>query len=91
LFSQDAIGIEEEKIVFGAHQEMKPEYKGGHVQLMNDLKLNLTYPSQACIEGKVYVRFVIDTLGQVTDVKIARGINKKLDEEAIRVVKLLNN
>jgi len=40
------------------------------------------------IEGKVYLQFVINSDGSVTDVKIIRGLgNTSLDEEAIRVVK----
>jgi len=39
------------------------------------------------IQGKVYISFVIDKQGRVTSVKIARGVDKYLDEEAVRVVK----
>ncbi len=62
------------------------------IKMMNDIKNNLQFPnSQACISGRVYVNFIIDTLGQVSNVKIARGIREEFDKEAERVVKLLNN
>lgn len=52
----------------------------------------LKYPEEAKkqkIEGKVFVSFVIDTTGQVTNVKVMRGVHPLLDAEAIRVVKAL--
>lgn len=51
---------------------------------------NLKYPDSARlnnIEGRVIVRFVIRTTGQVEDVKVTRGIGGGCDEEAARVVK----
>jgi len=69
-----------------------PEYPGGYGALRSFIKNNVKY-SAICrengIEGKVFVRFVIDTAGQVTDVKLARGTKCQIDEEAIEVVKKL--
>jgi TonB family protein len=51
---------------------------------------NLVYPKSAVenkIQGRVFVQFVIDTYGYVTDVKIVRGVDPSLDAEALRVVK----
>ena len=39
------------------------------------------------IEGKVFVQFVVDRDGSITDVVVVRGIGGGCDEEAIRVVK----
>ena len=52
----------------------------------------LKYPEEARkqkIEGKVFVSFVIDTTGLVTNVKVMRGVHPLLDAEAIRVVEAL--
>lgn len=52
----------------------------------------LKYPEEAKkqkIEGKVFVSFVIDTTGLVTNVKVMRGVHPLLDAEAIRVVEAL--
>ncbi len=38
------------------------------------------------IEGKCYVRFVVDKEGKVKNMKVLKGINKKLDREAKRVI-----
>lgn len=51
---------------------------------------NLKYPPNAKekgISGKVYVQFVVNTAGEVVDVKVVRSANPLLDEEAVRVVK----
>jgi len=41
------------------------------------------------IEGSVYIRFVIDSQGAVTDVEVIKGINGALDKEAMRVTALM--
>lgn len=51
---------------------------------------NLQYPENALkngIKGKVYVKFVIEKNGSITNVQVAKGINKELDEEALCLVK----
>jgi TonB family protein len=59
---------------------------------MKYIQKNVKYPPIAKeynITGKVYVSFIVDKSGSVTDVKIVRGVDKHLDAEALRVVKLL--
>ncbi len=41
------------------------------------------------IEGRVWVQFVVDEKGKVTNVKIERGVDRLLDDEALRVVRSL--
>jgi len=72
--------------------EKMPEYVGGQAALAKFLQSNIVYPAEAKklgIEGKVYLNFVIDEQGNVTNVKLLRGIGGGCDEEAIRVVKLM--
>jgi TonB family protein len=71
--------------------EILPIYKdGGELGLRNFVKENLRYPATGeNVSGKVYVGFTIDTLGNVKDIEIKRGITKSTDEEAMRIVKLL--
>ena len=49
----------------------------------------LRYPA-SCVEegvqGRVLVDFIINEKGKVTDVKVARGVDPRLDAEAVRVV-----
>lgn len=41
------------------------------------------------IQGKVYIQFVIERDGSITDVKVLRGVDASLDKEAVRVVKAM--
>ena len=53
---------------------------------------NLKYPKKAQrmgIEGKVFVQFIIDEFGNITELKVIRGIGSGCDEEALRVMRLL--
>lgn len=51
---------------------------------------NVKYPQIAAennIQGKVFMNFVIEKDGSITDVKVLRGVDPALDKEAIRVIK----
>lgn len=72
--------------------ENMPEFPGGDLGLMKYIQKNVKYPPIAKeynITGKVYVSFIVDKSGLVTNVKIVRGVDKNLDAEALRVVKSL--
>ena len=72
--------------------ENMPEFPGGDLGLMKYIQKNVKYPAIAKeynITGKVYVSFIVDKKGSVTNVKIVRGVDKNLDEEEMRVVKSL--
>ncbi|MGB0978834.1 MAG: energy transducer TonB, partial [Croceimicrobium sp.] len=44
---------------------------------------------QMGIQGRVYVNFVIERNGKITNVEVVRGVDPLLDDEAVRVVKML--
>lgn len=70
--------------------EQEPQFPGGYSALMNWLETNLRYPELAAqnnIEGRVIVQFVVEKDGSISLPVIARGIDKELDKEAIRVIK----
>ena len=70
--------------------EKKADFPGGTAKLMDFLKKELNYPQVAIdnnIQGRVYVEFVVNKDGSIQDVKVARGVDPSLDNEAIRVVK----
>jgi protein TonB len=69
-----------------------PEFPGGHREFVRFISHNIEYLDVAReygIEGTVYVSFVVETDGSITQVKVLRGIFKPLDEEAVRVVKMM--
>ncbi len=70
--------------------EEQPTPNGGMAAFYAFVRKNLKYPSQARrmgIEGKVFVQFVVDKDGKITDVQAIKGIGAGCDEEAIRVLK----
>lgn len=72
--------------------EDMPQYPGGDAALMQYLTKNIKYPQIAKengISGVVYVSFIVDKSGNVTEVKVVRGVDSFLDKEAIRVVSSL--
>jgi TonB family protein len=72
--------------------EVMPEFPGGYTALQEYLVKNIQYPEdakKAGISGKVYVQFVIDKSGKVTDPKVLKSANPLLDAEALRVVGLM--
>lgn len=70
--------------------DVKPVYPGGDSELMEFLASNIKYPENARksgAEGKVYVGFIIEKDGSVSNVKIKRSSeNEELDSEGVRVV-----
>lgn len=66
-----------------------PEFPGGMEALTKYLSENIKYPEQAKkenIQGRVFVIFVVEKDGSVTNAKVLRGIGGGCDEEALRVV-----
>ena len=69
--------------------DVMPEFPGGDEALFAYLSQNINYPTEAKdakLEGRVYVTFVIEKDGQVSNAKILRDIGGGCGEEAIRVV-----
>jgi TonB family protein len=69
-----------------------PKFQGGENALYKFINSRLVYPKAAKenkISGKVTVRFSVNTDGSVGDVVVLNGINPELNNEAIRLIKLL--
>ncbi|MCP9757545.1 TonB family protein [Lacihabitans sp. CCS-44] len=74
--------------------EQNPEFIGGQAELYKWLAKNIKYPLEAKnnkIEGRVYVRFVIEANGEIGEVKVMKGIGYGCDEEAARVLQAMPN
>lgn len=81
----------EDTQVFFIVEDM-PEFPGGMAALQKFIAQAIKYPviaQENGIQGKVFVNFVVNTDGSVTDAKIARGVDPSLDKEALRVVMTL--
>ena len=77
--------------VFVVVEEM-PAFPGGDKALMDFIYANIQYPEIAKennIQGRVILRFCVTYKGGVDQVQIIRGVDKALDDEAVRVIKML--
>lgn len=69
--------------------EMPDEMPSFNGDVYGYLSTHITYPEaarEAGAEGRVYIQFVVSESGKITDVEVIRGIDKRLDNEAVRVV-----
>jgi len=66
---------------------------GGEDGMYNIINKNIKYPKSALndnIQGQVIVQFVVDTLGKVNDFEITKSVRDDVDEEALRVTRMLD-
>ena len=83
---------EEEVVELINYVEKQPEFPGGTDSMFAFIQRNIRYPEEAKragIEGRVFVTFVVEKDGQVSDAKILRDIGGGCGEEAIRVVNIM--
>lgn len=66
--------------------EVQAGFLGGIDQMYEYFIQNLKYTTPKCVEGNVYVKFIITKDASIKNAHIIKGIDKNLNEEAIRVV-----
>lgn len=72
--------------------EVMPKFPGGPEAMMKFIVENINYPELAKIkgiEGRVFVNFIVETDGSVSNANVLRGIGGGCDEEALRVVEMM--
>ena len=72
--------------------EQMPMFPGGTQALMQFLKDNVQYPPECeeiCIQGRVILTFVVERDGSITQAKVVKSLDPRLDAEALRVVKAM--
>lgn len=70
--------------------EKQPEFPGGIAKFYKYVGSNIKYPKLAQdnnVQGKVFLSFVVEKDGSLSDIQITRGLGSGTDEEAIRVLK----
>jgi len=77
-------------------QKLSPSFKGGEQAFNRFLQSNLKYPASArdaSISSICYVNFTIDANGQVSEVKLLKGVTNchECDKEALRVMNIMPN
>lgn len=81
---------EDHKIYDFVSIDKQPEYPGGLTKFYDYMSKNIKYPSEAQdknVQGKVFLSFIVEKDGELTDVQITRGLGSGTDEEAVRVMK----
>ena len=74
--------------------EDQPNFPGGEEARMRFLQEHLRYPSEAReagLQGTVFVSFVVEKDGSISDAKVLRGVGESLDAEALRVINAMPN
>ena len=83
---------EVEEDVIHVSVEVMPEFPGGMDKLLQFINDNMKYPTKAQTEGmqgKVIVQFIIDEDGYIIEPNIVRSVESSLDNEALRLIKML--
>ena len=79
----------DESIYSAAGIDVKPEYPGGMERFYKLIGSNFHVPTDKnFIPGRVYVKFVIEKDGSLSDIKVIRHLGFETDKEAIRVLNL---
>jgi protein TonB len=79
--------VEDNSIHNMAGIEVKPDFPGGLEKFYKYVGNNYRVPEEEGIKGKVFVTFVVEKDGSLTDIKVVRDIGYGTGAEAIRVLK----
>lgn len=69
--------------------DQKPEFPGGGQALINFINNNRKYPEEAYsngVEGRVTCSFVVNPDGKVCHIRVLRGVEESLNNEALRII-----
>ncbi len=72
--------------------EVESEFPGGVEAMMKFISDRIQYPQvdiEMGIQGRVFVEFVVEKDGSLTEIKVLRGVSKTLDLEAMRIIRLM--
>ena len=103
-YSQDTVLTSEDEKVY-MNVEVPPVFIGSIDSNSNTVNklvdngmykfiaMNINYPREALIngiQGRVIISFVVTKDGSLKDIKVLKGVGYGLDEEALRIVRLMN-
>jgi periplasmic protein TonB len=84
--------ITTDQVFFPGGIQENPSFPGGEEKLLEFFADNIIYPTIAVenkIQGKVYLDFVVEKDGSISNIELQHGIGGGCDEEAIRVAKMM--
>lgn len=74
--------------------DIEAKFPGGPDRMKRYLAKNIRYPETAMElgdQGKVYVEFVVEKDGSLSNVHVVRGVSKEIDKESVRVISNMPN
>ncbi|MFW6019813.1 MAG: energy transducer TonB [Bacteroidales bacterium] len=83
------VQAQDEEEIFSVVEDA-PQFPGGEKARVNFIKDNLEYPESARknnVEGTIYITFVVEQDGSISEVELLRGIEESCNKEALKVVK----
>ena len=89
---EEVVKVENNEEAIFTVVEQQAEFPGGFEAMGKFLAKNMKYPAQARrmgVEGSVFVSFVIDKNGNISEPQVIKGISAECDKEAVRVVGLM--
>jgi len=89
-FQFEKVNAQNQKVYDFVSVHTQPTFPGGVNNFNRYLISNIRYPEQARkskTNGKVFLSFLVEKNGQLTDIKVLRSLGKGTDEEAVRVLK----
>ncbi len=72
--------------------EKMPQFPGGDGELFKFLSKNVKYPKAAGAkkeQGRVILKFIVDTDGSITDCEVVKSVSPELDAEALRIMSIM--
>jgi protein TonB len=88
----DSLSVKDETIY--EIVDVEPSFPGGPIEMAKWIQANVKYPILSMEKGEhgtVYVRFVVNEDGSISDVQIRKGVVEALDNEAMRVISIMPN
>lgn len=84
----------DEKVYAFVSTDTQPSFQGGMKKFYEYLAKNIKYPEQALkkgIQGKVFLSYIVEKDGSLSQIKVEKAAGSGLDEEALRVMKASPN
>jgi TonB family protein len=69
-----------------------PAYPGGKEAYLKFISENIVYPKEAIsnkVEGFVHLVYTVNNIGEISDIQVTKGIGYGCDEEAVRVIRMM--
>lgn len=88
-FGQESLANLPDSLGVYSNADLMPEYKGGELELYSFIRSILVYPKMEMdsgIEGRVFVRFIVDEKGQANHPVVVKGVSAGIDREAVNAV-----